>query len=323
MTYKKGLYETQQETLIEAWETEVPSNLNQVIGFFSSPLVWAAQKVLPEHLMISALEKAMAAADKFSGKNEILESAKHLGLNISSIEELKIAPLSICDILSENAAVWAKGLAGVEGAITGITGIAGLAADVPGLILLTLQTIKRIGFCYGFDTSREEEKAFVIEVFLAGSANSLEEKKTAINDALNIDYYVSDSNNPEARKKMSGFLSREGLNAAIRNLAKRLIINLSRRKATQVIPVIGGGVGAVLNTFFLSDIANSSKRLFQKRRLRSFSNSNYLPAKVPQPVSGSNSDLNSPSLTTPEKTSPEISQPSASPDPFKEDSDQN
>ncbi|MBF0406137.1 MAG: EcsC family protein [Candidatus Riflebacteria bacterium] len=258
MQKKATLYEESQLNLIKEWEANPPSQINRAVGFFSAPLVWAAQKVIPEDLMIQALKKAFETAEKLSESADILKESDKLGHHVSRVEELKAVPLDICDIIAENCSLWAKGLAGVEGAITGIAGIAGLAADIPGLLLLTLRSIKKIGHSYGFETSDEIETFFQINVFLAGSANTFEEKKRAISELMEKSI---------EGKKMSSFLGKETLNAAVRNLAKQLCINITHRKAAQTIPIIGCGVGAAMNTLFITDITSSAKRLYQKRRL--------------------------------------------------------
>ena len=54
---------------------------------------------------------------------------------------------------------------------------------------------------------------------------------------------------------------------AIKALAKQLGINLTKRKVAQVIPIVGGGVGAAMNVAFINDVAWAARRMYQERWL--------------------------------------------------------
>ena len=159
-----GAYEQKQLTEIEEWEKRPPSGFSKALGFFAAPLAWAARQVIPETAMEQALQAAFGAAGAFSGSDDLLKEAEMLGFTAKSVKELTKAPLHVCDSLAESVLKWAKGLAATEGAVTGISGLPGLTVDIPAIIILAIRTIRRIGFCYGFDTSLEAERSFVMQV---------------------------------------------------------------------------------------------------------------------------------------------------------------
>lgn len=73
-------------------------------------------------------------------------------------------------------------------------------------------------------------------------------------------------------KAMAAKAAEEGLatGAAIivlRNLARQLGVNLTRRKMLQVIPFVGAAVGAAVNGSFIDDIAWTARRAYQERWL--------------------------------------------------------
>lgn len=257
-----GTYEQEQLQNIETWGNRPPSGLARTLGFFSAPLAWAAQQLVSDETMEQALQAAFGAAGAFSGSDDLLKEASENGFIAQTIADLHKAPLHVCDSLADSTAKWAKGIAAAEGAATGITGFAGLAIDIPAVIILAIRTIRKIGFCYGFDTALERERPFVLLVLSAGAANSSDEKQRAI---------AAIAGNPEDKQLVPGheqhILRKEGFTAAIRNLAKQLATNLTRRKAAQTIPLIGGGVGAAMNVMFIADIAEAAVRLYQRRRL--------------------------------------------------------
>ena len=55
---------------------------------------------------------------------------------------------------------------------------------------------------------------------------------------------------------------------AVKNLCKQLGINFSKRKAMQVIPVVGGAIGAAVNADFIRDVGYAARRSYQERWLR-------------------------------------------------------
>lgn len=267
MENMRGAYEQQQINGIESWEAQPPSTMARTMGFLAAPLAWAARKMVPEEIMEKTINAALNAAAAVSGSDDLLVEAKKLGFEASSTRELAKAPLHVSDGVAENVIVWAKGLAAAEGAVTGMTGLPGLAADIPALLVLAIRTIRRLGACYGFDTTDEAERSFILQTLRAGAANSIEDKQSAIAGAAEIRAVLDGSESAVTTREQGAILGREAFTAAVRNLAKQLCINITRRKAVQVIPVVGGGVGAAMNVMFISDVAEAAFRLFQKRRL--------------------------------------------------------
>lgn len=53
----------------------------------------------------------------------------------------------------------------------------------------------------------------------------------------------------------------------IKNLARQLGINITKRKALQAIPVLGAAVGATMNIVYITDITEAAIRTYQKRWL--------------------------------------------------------
>ena len=53
----------------------------------------------------------------------------------------------------------------------------------------------------------------------------------------------------------------------IKNLAKQLGINITKRKALQTIPIVGAGIGAVMNAAYITDITEAAIRIYEKRWL--------------------------------------------------------
>lgn len=62
-------------------------------------------------------------------------------------------------------------------------------------------------------------------------------------------------------------LSKEAAIVAIRNLAKQLGVNITKRKAMASIPYIGALVGGSVNGWYIKEVGWAARRAFQERWL--------------------------------------------------------
>ena len=54
---------------------------------------------------------------------------------------------------------------------------------------------------------------------------------------------------------------------ALRDVARQLGVNLTKRKAVNAVPVIGAAIGAAINAGFVKDVGWAARRTFQEMRL--------------------------------------------------------
>lgn len=254
----------QQYALIKAWENEEPGVVSKTFGKLLSPVGKLISVVVPEKVIESAINAANAAAQYLTDTDDVLRDG-----NVESIEELRTKDLKLCDEMADSVHNWAVGIATAEGVAGGFVGLPGLAADIPFITTLALRTIHKIGVCYGYvaDVSNaEEEKAFVLGVLAAANASTLGEKASFILGLKQISLLIQRN----AWKKLAEMGSTSFLAKSIvsvRQAAKLIGVNLTKRKASQSIPFIGGAVGAALNASFINDIAWAARRSYQRRWL--------------------------------------------------------
>ena len=261
---KQSHYLMQQYALIKAWENEEPGVVSKTFGKLLSPVGKLISVVVPEKVIESAINAANAAAQYLTDTDDVLRDGK-----VESIEELRTKDLKLCDEMADSVHNWAVGIATAEGVAGGFVGLPGLAADIPFITTLALRTIHKIGVCYGYvaDVSNaEEEKAFVLGVLAAANASTLGEKASFILGLKQISLLIQRN----AWKKLAEMGSASFLAKSIvsvRQAAKLIGVNLTKRKASQSIPFIGGAVGAALNASFINDIAWAARRSYQRRWL--------------------------------------------------------
>lgn len=258
-----NFYEQTQLAEIQKWETQVPNVLSRLAGFAFKPAGWLVGKVVPPKAIEGALTACYGMAGVMTDKNDIMRDG-----GVSEISELKTKDLQLSDKLANEVHNWANGAATVEGGIAGVAGLPGLAVDIPALITMGFRVVQKIGLCYGYECVNDADRQFVLQIFSAASANTMEEKTLAIVALQRINVAIA----KKAWKKMAENAARNaiGIDAgiiAVKALAKKLGINITRRKALQSIPYIGAGVGAATNLSFINDIAWAARRSFQKRWL--------------------------------------------------------
>jgi hypothetical protein len=257
-------YEKIQVADIEAWKNLEPSVVSQAFDFVAYPATWLIQKTIPGATIQRILTAANLLAHGITDTGNILNEG-----GVCKICDLKNKNLLLSDEIANRIHNSAIGIAVAEGGVTGTAGIFGLVVDIPAIITLALRTIHKVGLCYGYECYSEMEKNFVLGILSASSANSMSEKVAAITTLSSIQVAIA----KQTWKKVMGEttavqeLSKGGSVIAARTLAKQLGVNITKRKALQMIPVFGAGVGASVNGWYIKDVGWAARRTFQERWL--------------------------------------------------------
>lgn len=256
-------YESKQVSAIEAWKREEPSVVSQTIGTVLKPVSWLMERIIPSKAIEGALTLSNTAAECLADKGDILRDGR-----VSSIGDLKTKSLELSDELANSVHNWAIGVASAEGGAAGAFGLAGMAVDIPTLITLCLREIHKIGLCYGFECKTEMDQRFVLGVLSVAGANSVKEKNMSLLTLKQISTMLTKMTwkkiTEAAAKNKYGLAA---LIVLIKQLAKQLGINVTKRKALQAIPILGAGVGAAMNASMLRDVGWAARRSFQERWL--------------------------------------------------------
>lgn len=256
-------YEYNEYEQIIKWQNEEPSVVSQTINGVLKPVSWLIGKIVPPKAIQGALTAFDGLAELLTDLNDIKRDG-----GVDNVEELRIKDLQLSDKLANEVHNWANGIAAVEGAGTGTLGLPGLIADIPSLITMSLRVIHKIGLCYGYDCITQTDKQFVYSILSAAGSNSVKEKAASISTLQAINKTIAGVTwKKMAEKATENKFGIEALILAIKQLAKQLGINITRRKALQAIPIIGAGVGAALNIAFINDVAWAARRAYQERWL--------------------------------------------------------
>jgi hypothetical protein len=257
-------YETKVLHELRQWQAETPSWGSRLMAKPAGKAAEVVQALIPVSALRAALEGAHRVAQKLSAQNSILKRA-----GVAELKDLRGQPLELCDGMAKTAGRRAMALAGAGGAAFGIAGAAGLVADVPALITLALRSIVQTGLCYGEDALADPDSRLAIGVFALASANTEEEKKTAVaalrdyGDGL-LDVAWREGVERAAEREFA----KEAAIFSVQNLASKLGVNIGKRKAAGVVPALGALVGGSVNAWYLRDITRCARFVFQERWLK-------------------------------------------------------
>lgn len=233
------------------WMDSPPNVLSVTLGKAAYPLTWLVQQMIPDR----AIEGALSAFD-WAGKKSVTAPGTTNG------------DLRARDGYADQVINFHIGIATAEGGAAGFFGLPALVVDVPALVLLALRMVRQIGCEYGYDADTEEERQFVLSTVSAASANSQAEKITAMTiNAYLINLISKTTWKAMGAKATASAVSGEAAVIATKQLAKQLGINITKRSALAAIPVIGAGVGAGFNGWFVREVGTTAQNLYRRRWL--------------------------------------------------------
>ena len=133
-------------------------------------------------------------------------------------------------------------------------------------MILSTRTIHKIGLCYGYEANTEEERRFVLSILSIVGSNSLQEKRAALAELAMIKNALK-----QTWKKIGEKANEKAFEEAfiilVRRVCQQLGINLTKRKAAQIVPIIGAGVAAAINGSYIKDVGYAAIRSYQERWL--------------------------------------------------------
>jgi hypothetical protein len=252
-------YERRQLTLLRRWQAAGPDWGTRLLARPTGIAGKVVQTVVPVTAIQAALHGLNNVALKLSDQASLL---KHAG--VADLAALRDEPLQRCDKLALREMRRAMAMGGTSGAAFGLFGAVGLVADVPTLLALVLRTIHRVGLCYGEDADRE----LMIGLFALASANSLDEKNEAItalrSDVIGLQEAAARDGLERAAERQ---FAKDAAVFSLQTLAQRVGVQIGKRKAAGVVPVLGAVVGSAVNVWYVRDVAKVAQCMFQERWL--------------------------------------------------------
>lgn len=256
------LFKAKQE--IERWEHEGPTWLAQVGDFILWPATRAAELLIPNGVQ-DAVGKAIEAS--LVGASNLSDATFNPADVCKRVATERAKCSESCEMSQQLAAAdraaqyywnWNLSYAATEGGTCGAIGLIGLAADIPALFTIVIRLIQQVSVCYGYDPTKPEERDYVIHILRTSSASDVKAKLEAI-------MYLKQLETTLLKVPWKKMTVEFPTIVALRQLAKSLGINLTKRKALQMVPIIGAIVGASFNGTYANDIGRTAFMSYRRR----------------------------------------------------------
>ncbi|WRP04616.1 EcsC family protein [Rossellomorea aquimaris] len=172
-----------------------------------------------------------------------------------TVEDIAKLSLSDMDEVSEGIVGMRKKVAMTQGATTGIGGFLTLSIDIPFILGISLKTLQEIAISYGYDPNDQQERIFIIKCLQFVSSDIV--GKQAILQEL------SDFNKKDMEKREQTLSQLQGW----REVMVSFRDNFGWKKLFQMIPIAGILFGSFINKSMISDIGETGRMLYRKRRI--------------------------------------------------------
>lgn len=261
MEAKLNSYERRQLKAIEAWKNEEPGILSESISLMTLPLTWAATVLVPVKLVQSVLDTVNSLSEQLTLEDNILKKA-----GVKSVSELRSRDLKLSDSLATTYQEEAMILSGASGAALGATGVGGLVLDIGALLTISLKTIHKIGFCYGH---QKLDKQFVLAILAAANTSGRADRIKVVDTLHQLEeMLIEDVVEDGIKDLIKSKIAHAGGFFTVREVTKGVGRKLARRKAVQIVPLVGAVLGGATNVSFLSDVGRAARHIFQECWLR-------------------------------------------------------
>ena len=271
MSEDKREYTNKIKEEINAWEKEGPGFLANVTDFMLWPAMKAAELLIPEgvsQVVSKAIEGCLNTllwgADYTFSDKDVIATLTEKNNSLTSLKVIYNSDdLENMDLSADY--YWNQNLVAAiaQGGVYGFTGLVGLAANIPTLYTIVFRCIQQIALCYGFDTSKDDEKVFMLGILSIASASDVASKQAAMVFMRQIQVDIA----KKTWKKLAEEGGRAAIGPLVRQAAKSIGINLTKRKALMLVPAIGAIIGASFDGMYLQDIARAAKNCYRKRKL--------------------------------------------------------
>jgi hypothetical protein len=266
-------YDAQQLAQIRKWQSARPSVAGELSERALSPLSPLVERFIPRSAVQTALETASSTAQWLADVEQIRRRAQ-----VPTLALLQEADLERCDALAKSVRKEAMAWAAAEGGLAGAAGLPGLLIDMPAVTILALRAVHRTAACYGFQLSGLEGQAVALEILRIGGANTMLQKR----EALGALHGWVRAGTPGLREVAATLLAHRLVGDAARHLVTKLSrelgSNLVKRKMIQAVPLIGAAIGAGVNAWYLRDVCQAARRVFQEKHLQqSYSSEDFSP----------------------------------------------
>ncbi len=256
--------EAQETIIVEVPETEPPGDDSMQDEFHGTP---TGQYGSIAETLSKFIEGSMQAWDKMVNPEKVFASFRKQGAEVHSLADVRALSIEQVDTASDAYVTKGQWLSAAEGAATGFGGALLLTADAVSLLALQLRTLQQIGYCYGFDVSKPEEKLFAAKLLAEAYQHPARSDRAGMLKEMRMAAGLLKGKTP------FGLLKKRLFVQGFSKIAQKIGIRMGSRKAAQLLPVIGSVAGGIINKKVTKDIALIARDVYRDRFLEAKNNS--------------------------------------------------
>jgi hypothetical protein len=261
-------YERTALEQIDAFKNPAPSRLGSALDAVHKPMAKAADTALANAVggafarvvedLVKVLDESASWTVRTAAIYAQFRSEGHP--SVQSARDIHRLELRDVDRTVGRLAAKYASAAFAEGMSTGALGFAGAAVDIPSLLTIALRAASEYAVHYGFDPSAPDERAFVLMLLSAASAPTVHERQAAIAKLTELSRsFAAGESEAESRRLL-------GMEMATK-VAHVLGERLAGMSLVSAVPVLGAGLAAAFNTWFLRTLSETAYQLYRERFL--------------------------------------------------------
>ncbi len=253
---------------IRKWESAGPGFLSRVSDIALWPVQKAVDTFIPEDVQEGVTKAVFKALSGLGSSTHLLINEREVKKKVTEHRQDHGFVLRAMDEAAKHYWRYHVGYAAAQGAATGATGWIGLIADIPALFTISFRLIQQIGICYGYDIRKKSEQEYIMHIFRTASSGDVRAKMEfmlalkQVEEILRIVSWKKLGDTFAAKE-----LTEHSLIVGIRQLARSMGINITKRKALILVPVFGAVIGGGYNSLFINDIGEAAYMSYRRRRL--------------------------------------------------------
>lgn len=213
-------------------------------------------------LLAAFIEGSMTLWEKMVNPEKIIARFQQENPEVKCLSDIRPLDVDLVDAVAEEYIRKGRWLSAAEGAATGFGGLFLLSADAVSLLALQLRTIQQIGYCYGFDVSRPEEKLFAAKLLTEAYQHPAKQERQSLMNEMRAASSLLTGQTPfrllQKRLFVQGFAK----------AAQKIGIRMGGRKAAQFVPILGSLAGGTINQKVTYDIACVARDVYRERFLQ-------------------------------------------------------
>lgn len=256
-------YEKDVRREIEKWQRGDASVIAQALSFVMKPVDWVVEQTVPDEMVEQAgeaVEQFLAVLNDASkwtvDTGDLLAAAKHKGLDVETVEDLRDESLETLDEIAQGFFTENTVLAALGGGGTGLGGAVLIAADIPILFAINFRLIQQIAGAYGFPMSSPEYQPIVLSIYNAAASGEREARNAALREVSVA--AAAFANDITYKGRVRGTFNDQS-----RHIPREIAKNIVGRKLAQIIPLAGAAIGAGINYWFTNETAQTAYMFFR------------------------------------------------------------